>query len=133
MDKKDIEPEDKVVEDEKEIDTEISTGDEVLLSKGNPLKSSLTATVAELTSRSITLAFSDIPPNWVFDSNIRIDLYVNDITFKRIEKTLDHLFHIKDQRTLHLISIILGSTVPKKTCNNPLWHPLQYQELRLLF
>ena len=99
----------------KEIDTEISTGDEVLLSKGNPLKSSLTATVAELTSRSITLAFSDIPPNWVFDSNIRIDLYVNDITFKRIEKTLDHLFHIKDQRTLHLISIILGSTVPKKT------------------
>ena len=85
----------------KEIDTEISTGDEVLLSKGNPLKSSLTATVAELTSRSITLAFSDIPPNWVFDSNIRIDLYVNDITFKRIEKTLDHLFHIKDQRTLH--------------------------------
>jgi len=99
----------------KEIDTEISTGDEVLLSKGNPLKSSLTATVVELTSRSITLAFSDIPPNWVFDSNIRIDLYVNDITFKRIEKTLDHLFHIKDQRTLHLISIILGSTVPKKT------------------
>ena len=99
----------------KEIDTEISTGDEVLLSKGNPLKSSLTATVAELTSRSITLAFSDIPPNWVFDSNIRIDLYVNDVTFKRIEKTLDHLFHIKDQRTLHLISIILGSTVPKKT------------------
>lgn len=92
----------------KEIDTEISIGDEVLISKGNPLKSSLTATVTELTSRSITVAFSEIPPNWIFDKNIRVDLYVNDITFKRMEKTLDYLFHIKDLKTFKLIRIILG-------------------------
>jgi predicted DNA helicase len=99
----------------KEIDTEISPGDEVLISRGEPLKSSLTGTVTELTSRSITIAFTEIPPNWVFDSNsIRIDLYVNDITFKRIDKTLDHLFYIKNQKTLRLLSIILGLMTPRK-------------------
>jgi len=86
----------------------------VLISKGNPLKSSLTATVTELTAHSITVAFSDIPPNWIFDKNIRIDLYVNDITFKRMEKTLDYLFHTKDQKTLRLIKIILKLEKPNK-------------------
>ncbi|MDI3495312.1 MAG: hypothetical protein PWQ72_1439 [Pseudothermotoga sp.] len=96
----------------KEIDTEISSGDEVLISKGDPLKSSLTGTVTELTSRSITVAFTEIPPNWVFDSNMRIDLYVNDITFKRMDKTLDYLFYIKNQKILRLLSIILGLISP---------------------
>ena len=67
---------------------EIDVGDVVLVSKGNPLKSDLTATVVEKTSRSITVAFSDPPPKWVLSKGIRIDLYYNDVTFKRMEEAL---------------------------------------------
>ncbi len=66
---------------------EIEVGDLVLVSKpgtapwdeGNP-----TGTVAEKTAYSIMIAFDDMPPGFVFRKNVRIDLFVNDITFQRM-------------------------------------------------
>jgi len=77
----------------KSIDTEISTGDVVLVSKGNPLKSDLIGTVVRITEKTITVAFENKPPKWVYKPGVRIDLYVNDITFKRMEENLEALRH----------------------------------------
>ncbi|MCD6450020.1 MAG: IGHMBP2 family helicase [Thermotogaceae bacterium] len=90
--------------------TEIDVGDVVLASKGNPLKSDLTGTVTSRTSRSITVAFSDPPPKWVLSKGIRIDLYYNDITFKRMEEAVNV---IKDSESFKwLREILLGKRRP---------------------
>ena len=73
------------------IDTEISSGDVVLISRGEPLKSDLTGTVSEVGKNFITVAFEQQPPKWVRDFGIRIDLYFNDVTFKRMEENLLYL------------------------------------------
>ena len=73
-------------------DTEIEVGDLVLVSKpgtdpwddDNP-----TGTIAEKTSYTITVAFDDAPPGFVFRKNLRIDLFVNDITFQRMLEALN--------------------------------------------
>ncbi len=75
------------------IDTEISSGDIVLISRGDPLKSDLTGTVSEVRKNFITVAFDQLPPKWVYGEGIRVDLYVNDVTFKRMEENLVLLRH----------------------------------------
>ena len=72
------------------IDTEIKVADEVLLSRGNPLKSDLTGTVTEKGSRYIKIALEHIP-KWALKKHIRLDLYVSDITYKRMEENLLNL------------------------------------------
>lgn len=74
---------------EKEIETEISVGDLVLISKGNPLQSNLVGVVTEKGKRYICVALQE-SPYWSL-KNIRIDLYANDITFKRQIENLDSL------------------------------------------
>ncbi|SMP08115.1 DNA helicase, putative [Desulfurobacterium pacificum] len=97
---------------EKPIETEISTGDIVLVSKGNPLKSDLLGTVTRLTEKTITVAFDNRPPNWVYKKGVRIDLYVNDVTFKRMEENLEELRHaVGRQRELR--NIIVGLKQPE--------------------
>ena len=97
----------------KSIETEITTGDVVLISRGNPLKSDLTGTVIKVTEKSITVAFENKPPKWVYKKGIRIDLYVNDVTFKRMEENLEILRHATG-RTKELRDIILGLKQPQK-------------------
>ncbi|BBG66347.1 DNA helicase, putative [Hydrogenimonas sp.] len=80
---------------DKVIDTEIGSGDIVLISRGEPLKSDLTATVMSVAKNYIEAAFSQKPPAWVRSEGIRVDLYVNDITFKRMESNLEKMRHIK--------------------------------------
>ena len=46
------------------IDTEISVGDMVLVSTGNPLRSDLTGTVTEKGGRFIKVAFDSRVPKW---------------------------------------------------------------------
>lgn len=75
----------------KPIQTEISSGDIVLISRGEPLKSDVTGTVSEVKKHFITVAFENMPPKWVYSNGIRIDLYVNDITFKRMIENLENL------------------------------------------
>lgn len=70
-------------------ETEIRVGDVVLVSFGrNPLRTGIEGTVTEVTSRSLVVAFSEAPPSWVFGKNIRVDLYVNDVAFRRMEEAL---------------------------------------------
>lgn len=73
------------------IETEISVGDMVLISTENPLKSDLTGTVTEKGSRFIKVAFDKKIPRWALRKKVRIDLYANDVTFKRMEENLRHL------------------------------------------
>ncbi|RAP51813.1 MAG: AAA family ATPase [Methanosphaera sp. rholeuAM270] len=75
----------------KKINTEISVGDIVLISTGNPLKSQLTATVTEKGNKYIKVAFENNFPHWALKKKVRIDLYVNDVTFMRMENNLKNL------------------------------------------
>ncbi len=75
---------------DREIKTEISVGDLVVISKRDPLKSDLVGgTVVEKGKRFLTVALETVP-EWALKS-VRIDLYANDITFKRWMENLDNL------------------------------------------
>ncbi|WP_457755069.1 IGHMBP2 family helicase [Thermovibrio ammonificans] len=97
---------------EKPIETEITTGDIVLVSKGNPLKSDLLGTVVRITEKTVTVAFDNRPPNWVYKRGVRIDLYVNDVTFKRMEENLEELRHASD-RQRELRNTVIGLREPE--------------------
>ncbi|SNR71077.1 IGHMBP2 family helicase [Desulfurobacterium atlanticum] len=96
---------------EKPIETEIGTGDIVLVSRGNPLKSDLLATVLRVTEKTVLVAFDNKPPQWVFKKGVRIDLYVNDITFKRMEENLEEVRHASGRKR-ELRNIILDLLSP---------------------
>ena len=72
------------------IDTEISVGDMVLVSTDNPLRSDLTGTVTEKGSRFIKVAFDKRIPKWALKNKVRIDLYANDITFRKMACNFNH-------------------------------------------
>ncbi len=74
---------------DREIKTEISVGDLVVISKRDPLKSDLVGTVVEKGKRFITVALETVP-EWAL-RGVRIDLYANDITFKRWIENLNNL------------------------------------------
>ena len=73
------------------IETEINVGDMVLVSMGNPLVKNISGTVTEKRSKAIFVAFDGIIPDWAFKKNLRMDLYVNDITFSRMENNIRQL------------------------------------------
>ncbi len=98
----------------KEIQTEIASGDMVLISRGEPLKSDVTGTVSEVKKHYIIVAFENMPPKWAFGGGIRIDLYINDITFKRMSENLDRIKNAK-KRERELRNIILNLSSPKPT------------------
>ena len=75
----------------KSIDTEISVNDIVLISTDNPLKSQLTGTVTEKGARYIKVAFDKKVPKWALKKKVRLDLYVNDVTFRRMTDNLKNL------------------------------------------
>ncbi|WP_456477495.1 IGHMBP2 family helicase [Methanopyrus sp.] len=95
----------------REIDTQISVGDLVLVSRGDPLKSDLTGTVVEKTKRSITVAFDSPPPKWAVGDGIRIDLYANDVTFQRMMEALERIRHAEG-RLRELRNTIIGLNDP---------------------
>ncbi len=95
------------------IDTEISSGDIVLISRGEPLKSDVTGTVSEVRKNFITVAFEQRPPKWVYGSGIRVDLFVNDVTFKRMEENLQNLRHATGRKR-YLRNVALGLEKPKE-------------------
>ncbi len=95
----------------REIYTEIASGDVVLISRGEPLKSDVTGTVSEVKKHYITVAFENQPPKWVYGGNIRVDLYINDITFKRMGENLENIRHTKG-RARELRNIVLNLKSP---------------------
>ncbi len=93
----------------KKIETEIKVGDIVLVSKekvdlNNPL-----GTVIELGKKYIKVAFDKRPPKFLKGKNIRIDLYLNDITFKRQIEALEQAK--KSQSRLK--RVLLGQVEPQ--------------------
>ncbi len=94
------------------IQTEISSGDIVLVSRGDPLKSDLTGTVSEVKKQFITVAFENPPPKWVYSYPVRVDLYVNDVTFKRMEENLEFLRHAKGRKR-YLRNVAIGLVKPR--------------------
>jgi len=80
---------------EKLPENELGVGDLVSLSKNDPLREdNPTGTIAEQTNYSTTVAFDQHPDDFLFDKGIRMDLYVNDITYQRMLENLERLpFH----------------------------------------
>ncbi len=66
---------------------QIKVGDVVLVSRTNPLKEGIEGTVYEKGKRYLDIAFSDPPPD-LTRGYWRVDLFVNDITFKRMNAAL---------------------------------------------
>ncbi|MBQ2830944.1 IGHMBP2 family helicase [Methanobrevibacter sp.] len=97
------------------IETEISVGDMVLVSTANPLSSDFTGTVTEKGARFIKVAFDKRIPRWVLKKKVRLDLYANDITFRRMEDNLKHL-SLKGKNALEYI---LSERNPKKNRSTP--------------
>lgn len=97
------------------IDTEISVGDMVLVSTDNPLRSDLTGTVTEKGARFIKIAFDKHVPKWALKKKVRLDLYANDITFRRMEDNLKHL-SLKGKNALEYM---LTDRNPKKNRKTP--------------
>ncbi len=95
---------------EKLPDTEISIGDLVMISKNRPLDdNNPTGTVAEKSNYSITVVFDEKPTGFVFGDSLRVDLYVNDITFQRMLDALKNFRNAKsDSRTGELQRKMLG-------------------------
>ena len=98
--------------DERLPDTEIGVGDLVMISKKSPLREdNPTGTVAEMTGYSLTAVFPDRPHPFVFGRGLRLDLYVNDVTFQRMLSALDEL-EDADGRLADLRDIIVGQRNP---------------------
>ncbi|MCK4475128.1 MAG: IGHMBP2 family helicase [Methanophagales archaeon] len=92
-------------------ESEIEVGDLVLVSKSGTSpwdEDNPTGTVAEKTPYSITVAFDEAPPGFVFRKDLRIDLFVNDITFQRMIEALKKFKRLPRWRKDKL----LGSAAP---------------------
>ena len=87
----------------------------VLVSTDNPLRSDLTGTVTEQGARFIKVAFDKRVPKWAIKKKTRLDLYANDITFRRMEDNLKHL-SLKGKNALEYI---LNERNPKRNRDVP--------------
>ncbi len=70
---------------------ELRVGDVVLVSRGKPTGKEVTGTIVQKTSYTIVVAFTDPPPRYAYGKGIRLDLFVNDTPFKRMNEALDRL------------------------------------------
>ncbi len=88
-----------------DIITEINVGDIVLISTKNPLKSDLTGTVVEKGRKYMKVAFSNKVPKWALKKKVRLDLYVNDTTYLRMEDNLKNLSPFGKNALNYLLAI----------------------------
>jgi len=87
---------------------QIKVGDVVLISRGEPLKFNQEATVSGV-GRNFIEIYSKEP---IFRSKLyRLDLFVNDITFKRMKKALNEVKSEK-LKVKNFINVILGKKEP---------------------
>ncbi|WP_051428149.1 MULTISPECIES: IGHMBP2 family helicase [unclassified Lebetimonas] len=88
---------------------QIKVGDIVLVSRGEPLKFSKEATVSSVGKNFIEVYSKEA----IFRSKLyRLDLYVNDITFKRMIKALDEMKNGKCKMK-NCIDVLIGKKAPK--------------------
>ena len=89
-------------------ETEINIGDLVMISKNKPADDdNPTGTVIEKTNYSITVVFDNRPQGFAYDKKLRMDLYVNDITFQRMLEALDTFQNASD-RLYDIRDMLLG-------------------------
>jgi len=89
-------------------ETEISVGDLVRISKNEPLSDdNPSGTVTEKTGYSLTAAFDEKPPSWMYDK-VRIDLYVNDITYQRMLDALEKIKDLKGRKRKLIETLLNG-------------------------
>ncbi len=94
-------------------DSEISVGDLLLVSRGDPLdKNNPTGTVIEKTRYSVSAAFQTKPPSWVYGKGLRLDLYVNDITFQRMLEAIKAFEKVEGKKK-RIRNIIVGNGKPE--------------------
>ncbi len=86
--------------------TEIGVGDLVLISKGNPLESDLVGVVTEKGNRYIVVALEKVP-KWAL-KGVRIDLYANDVTFRRMLENLEKM----NESVKRVLEFCLGISKP---------------------
>ncbi len=96
-------------------ETEISAGDLVRISTGDPLRDdNPTGTVADQTNYSMTVAFDGTVPGFVLNDVVRLDLYVNDITYQRMLSAIDHFpFHREKSLIKKLVGLSSFDRVPR--------------------
>ncbi|NIP59042.1 MAG: AAA family ATPase, partial [Gemmatimonadetes bacterium] len=93
-------------------DTEILVGDLVMVSRGDPLRGdNPTGTVTEKTGYSLTVAFDGRPASFVTGKGLRVDLYVNDITYRRMLEALGRL-RAAGGRLGELRDVLVGAAKP---------------------
>jgi len=93
-------------------ETEILVGDLVMVSRGEPLRGdNPTGTVTEKTGYSLTVAFDGRPPSFVTGKGLRVDLYVNDITYQRMLEALGRL-RTAGGRLGALRDVLVGAAEP---------------------
>jgi len=96
-------------------DHEIRVGDLVMISKTDPLRDdNPTGTVTQVTNYSITVSFDPKPDGWVFGKGLRVDLYVNDIPYQRMQDALAQL-PTADGALKQLRDVSTGVTSPAAT------------------
>jgi len=88
--------------------TEIKVGDLVIASKGKPRGNEIQGTVVEKTRFSLTVAYDRHPPSYALGKGVRIDLFANDVTFRRMLEALRRL-----KENSKLLDLLLGRVEPK--------------------
>ncbi|MEZ0343880.1 MAG: hypothetical protein ABWJ99_03610 [Caldimicrobium sp.] len=96
----------------KSFKTEINVGDLVLISKGDPIKSDLVGPVVEKGNRFIVVALKNVP-SWAL-KGVRLDLYANDLTYKRQIENLKEL----TPYAVRALRLLLKLSSPKKNTSS---------------
>lgn len=96
-------------------DVEIKVGDVVLLSNGDPLKDSIAATVYFLGKNVVVLYFERKPLKRFLKRNIRLDLYVNETTYRRMKEALDV---VRKRKSRFPIDVLFGHRNPLTSYTN---------------
>ena len=100
--------------------TEISIGDVVICSSGGqPNGNEAQAVVVEKSRKFIKIAYSTLPPHYVFRTNVRLDLFANDVTFQRMKEALAEL---KERQIIS--DLLLNRRTPRLQEEDPV---LQYE------
>lgn len=111
-------------------ETELAVGDLVMVSKQDPLRDdNPTGTVARHTNYSVTVVFDGRPPGFLFGDGLRLDLYVNDITFQRMKEAVSTLASA-DGRRGEIRDLVTGAAEPEPAAAAEIaaWHNEELDE-----
>ncbi|WP_049890980.1 IGHMBP2 family helicase [Methanohalobium evestigatum] len=83
-----------------------------MISKNKPLDpNNPEATVIEKTNYSISVSFNSKPPGMIYGKGLRIDLYVNDITFQRMLESIEYFENPENDKS-RIHNILIGNASP---------------------